>query len=106
MRSLIIATLIAAPVPAMADKSARIIAANCETRGLLTAEGCACLQKIADEDFRPELHELLAEHLARKVNVAEIAAERGHSGAEALYDAHAAFHKKAEARCELPRPQS
>ena len=106
MKPVIIAALLVSGVaaPATANKSDRIIAANCETRGLLTAEGCACLQRIADDDFRQGLHELLAEHLAKKVNVAEIAAERGHSGAEALWDAHRAFHDKASKQCDLPHP--
>ena len=106
MKLVVIAALLVGVVvaSATANKSDRIIAANCETRGLLTAEGCACLQQIVDDDFRKGLHSLLAEHLAQKVHVAEIAAERGHSGAEALWDAHKSFHDKASKQCDLPHP--
>lgn len=93
----------AAPFAAYADK--RPIEAACDARGLLDEAGCSCLQSLAETDLRDGLHDLIADHLGRKVNIAKIAAERGHSGAEALWDAHAAFHRKAEAECALPKPK-
>lgn len=74
---------------------------TCLQRNLGDAHTCSCAQKAADETVRPGLHSLIADHLGRRVDVAVIAAERGHSGAEALFDANEAFSKALKKHCQI-----
>ena len=99
-RLIIVAALLSAGHAQAANEK---IAAACKADAVIDAAGCACLQTLADGEVRVGLHGLVADHLGREVDVAEITAEGAHSDAEALYDAHAAFHKKAETTCGMPK---
>ncbi|MEM7545926.1 MAG: hypothetical protein AAF367_10360 [Pseudomonadota bacterium] len=97
MKPALIAFVLFMPVAVGAGE----ISERCQQEEMANAAACACIQKVADDTVRPGLHGLLVDHLGKRVDVALIAAERGHSGAEALYDANEAFHREASAQCSV-----
>ena len=102
MRSLA-ALLILLAAPALAAEDGKIAKA-CLAKDIGIAVECACLQQVADDHVRVSLHSVIADYLGQQVSVADIAAVKGHSGAEAFYDANQAFKRHANETCAFDLP--
>lgn len=100
-----LAPLLFCLLPAIGQAGEATVQAACYQRALATAEGCRCLQSLADETVREGLHDLIAINLGKQINLAAIAAERGHSGAEQLVSEHFLFRRRALAQCAINLPE-
>ncbi|MGB0854110.1 MAG: hypothetical protein ACPGSI_12535 [Pikeienuella sp.] len=78
----------------------------CVERQLADKTGCMCLQTLGNNTVREGLHDLIAEYLGRQVDVAAIAAERGHSGAEQLASETYLFRRNAVEHCSIALPEN
>ena len=96
MRLLLALILIA--TPALADGMGPVHKV-CLNRDIGIDAECACLQRVADAHVRKPLQSVIADYLGKQVSVAEIAAAKGHSGAEAFYDANQVFKRYAKNDC-------
>ncbi|MEM7057680.1 MAG: hypothetical protein AAF557_08835 [Pseudomonadota bacterium] len=101
MRAVIALSLLAAPALAAEDG---LIHKSCLARDIGIDVECACLQQVADDHVRVSIHSVIADYLGQQVSVAEIAAIKGHSGAEAFYDAIQVFKRHAKDRCAFDLP--
>jgi len=96
--------LVLLAAPALAAEQTGLIHKACLTRDIGIAVECACLQDVADEHVRVSIHSVIADYLGQQVSVAEIAAIKGHSGAEAFYDANQVFKRHAKDSCAFELP--
>ena len=89
--------------PALADGVGPVHKA-CLSKDIGIDAECACLQQVADAHVRKPLQSVIADYLGKQVSVAEIAAVKGHSGAEAFYDANQVFKRHAKNDCAFDLP--
>jgi hypothetical protein len=97
--------LFASIAPADTKPPPPLVAQRCAERSLGSAADCACLQTLANGTIRIGLHDLIAQYLGRQIDVAAIAAERGHSGAEQLASEAYVFRREAQKTCGIDLPE-